>query len=329
MRITTAATALLPAVPGLLVSAQSNNQELNPSLMPSFVFPVEKDEPETYHFMDTVMVEYISFFANVTLWTFCKPGVGEMEFVQKAPGFNATVPITLNFTSATPCWFNVRTGADHRHDAYAANSQTFNVIGQERREGRKTFGAGNAPSRQSSSLSSSVAPSPSTTVSVTGSSSTQSSASRTGDAGSSNDNNAGGGALTTGTNRPSSSEAPSSGLSAGTAAGIGVGVAVGVLALGLGIFFWFWKSRKRNQEAYAAEGQHLPPGPYGHGDVYAKVVEAPPKYASPGPEAAHHHSYRHRQYQFGGELSTANTPQEMGDTRPGIGYGRSTHEMAG
>ncbi|KAK0663391.1 hypothetical protein QBC41DRAFT_329271 [Cercophora samala] len=339
MRTARAAAALVFAASGLLASAQSDDS----SSFSSFVYPVPGGDSETYHFMDTVMVEYISNFASVTLWTFCKPGVGETQFIQKAPGFNATVPVVLNLTSATPCWFNIRSP----DEKYGANSQTFNVIGQERKGGRRTFGAGNPPSAQSSSSPSSSSPTPTptptpssslvTTSSGSLSSTSQPSTTQTDDS-VPGPNETGESTSTTtlaratGIPQPDSTETPSPGLSAGASAGIAVGATVLVLSLGAGAFFWFW-TRKRRGEKIPVEGQQQPPiGPYGHGDVYAKV-EAPPNYASSVP-AGYHHSYQQQQYaqhQFGGELGAANAPREMAgaDVWPANRSGRRAHEMAG
>ncbi|KAK4204642.1 hypothetical protein QBC40DRAFT_91987 [Triangularia verruculosa] len=332
MRTTTVATALLLATSGLLASAQSD--------FSSFVYPVEDAESETYHFMDTVMVEYVSNFATVSIWTFCKPGIGEFRFVQEAPGSNATVPVVLNLTSATPCWFNIRSA---ENDKFGANSQTFNVIGQERKGGRRTFGLGNPPSKQSSVPSSLPSPTPTTTTPKTTptstlstgttessgvTSSTQPSTVQTSDAERNTSNPA------TGIPQPGSDAAPSPGLSAGASAGIAVGVTAAVLALGFVGFLWLWRRKRRGDQA-PGEGQPPPIGPYGQGfkysgDIYSNV-EAPPNYAPPDPTAQPHpyHHQQHPQHQFGGELGTVNTPREMGDAWPVNGYGQRTHEMAG
>ncbi|KAK4175213.1 hypothetical protein QBC36DRAFT_28089 [Triangularia setosa] len=333
MGTTTVATTLLLVASGLLASAQSDFSE--------FVYPVPDGDSETYHSMDTVMVEYISNFETVAIWTFCASGAIETKFIQAAPSFNATVPIFLNFTSPRPCWFNIRSAAG---DKFGANSQTFNVIGEERKGGRRAFGAGNPPSKQSSSppvLSSSPTQTQtstvltSTTASASVSSSTQPSVSQTADDANSGANKTNESVSTattapaTGIVQSNSSETPSPGLSVGASVGIAVGATVVVLASGFVGFCWFWRHKKRRGEKLPAKGQQPPPRPYGHGDVYAKM-EAPPNYTSLGP-AGHHHSYQHQQYhqhQFGGELGTENSPREMGDPWPVNGYGQRTHEMA-
>lgn len=143
--------------------------------------------------------------------------------MQRAVGFNATVPIVLNFTSATPCWFNLRPGT---LPGFGANSPPFNIIGQERGSGSRVFGP---------SLTPTISPPPFTTSGSKGEAPTGDPAAPvTGSAGDSTtspaptpENSTGGG-----------------GLSAAAAAGVGVGVAVGVLVLGVGAFVWFWKTRR-------------------------------------------------------------------------------------
>ncbi|KAK4675047.1 hypothetical protein QC764_501800 [Podospora pseudoanserina] len=323
MRTATAATILLlSAASGLFVSAQSDG----PSQFSSFLYPVQDDDSETYHFMDTVNVQYISSFTRGTLWTFCKPGIGETQFIQEAPGFNATVPVLLNLTSATPCWFNLRSP----DEKYGANSQTFNVIGQERKGGSKTFGLGNPPSKESASPSQTQTQTQTTTstsTSTSASSTTQSSTTQTDAAANQTDDSSR--TPTSGSVQPSSNDAPSSGLSAGASAGMAVGVTVAVIAVGAGAF-WLWRRKRRGGKLPVEDYQQPPTGPYGNGDVYAKVG-APPNYATALGPATHHSYQQYPQHQFGGELGTANSPMEMGGTNvwPANGLGGRAHEMAG
>lgn len=154
--------------------------------------------------------------------------------MQRATGYNASMPIVLNLTSATPCWFNLRPGTLPGH---GANSPAFNIIGQERGEGSKVFGPSSETSESSPSTSSTS--SIATTNTATGGGTTTPPTSIENDpesqAGASTSSGAGTSPGTTG----------STGLSAGAAAGIGVGVAVGVLAAAGGVFAWWWKRSRR------------------------------------------------------------------------------------
>lgn len=139
--------------------------------------------------------------------------------MQRAPGYNATVPIILNFKSATPCWFNLRPGTDV---GFGANSKPFTIIGQERGSGSRVFGPSDTPT---------ITPPPYTTSGGGGTKPTQT--------------GSGGDSVSSDTGQVDTGSGSGSSLSAGASAGIGVSVAVGVLALAGGVFFW-WR-RKRSQ----------------------------------------------------------------------------------
>ncbi len=209
------------------------------SKKPQFAYP-QYGSNKLFNMMDTVMVTYTAFYDTAMLYTFCQPGIGVLSecdlpcrrtdsgahtdkkrqvYEQKAPGSTATVPVLLNFTSGTPCWFNVRTGADM---VDTDNSATFSIVGEERSSGRQVFGLDTDPSpATTASSSSSLLPS---TTGASGNSS-----------------------------NPAASSG-SSGLSAGASAGIGVGAAFVVLSLAAGLaFLFFWRRRRRRQHARAAE----------------------------------------------------------------------------
>ncbi|KAK3987320.1 hypothetical protein QBC44DRAFT_372152 [Cladorrhinum sp. PSN332] len=115
------------------VICQSNS--IDKSKSPRFLFPDK--EGETFYSQDILNVQYISFFDNVELWTFCQQGVGKYITQQQAPGFNATVPIRLNFTNSDQCWFSIRTGPDKT--TYSTNSLYFNGLGERRPSGPQIF----------------------------------------------------------------------------------------------------------------------------------------------------------------------------------------------
>ncbi|KAK4235168.1 hypothetical protein C8A03DRAFT_36999 [Achaetomium macrosporum] len=288
----------------LLVSSVAS-QEPDPRKQPGFLFPVS-GEKAIYYMMDTVEVTYYSFYDTADLFTFCRPGVGQLIYQQKAPGFNATlqrpVPILLNFTSDTPCWFNVRTGPN---GVDGANSETFNVIGEERSSGRQVFGLDSA---SSSSPSSTATPSSSISSSSTSSGSAAASTS------SGNTPNA---SANPGASESTSSSEGPGGLSAGASAGIGIGVSLGVIAIAGGAFFIWWRRRHpRRTGAVELDGgggnNNRPP---------------PPGYGSAGVGQFHDEEVTQK-WHYSRELDTINSPVEIATSNPATGdLGRTHHEM--
>ncbi|KAK0634178.1 hypothetical protein B0T14DRAFT_599272 [Immersiella caudata] len=193
-----------------------------------FIYPT-KDQ--IYNFMDTVNVTYTSPFPTPNLFTFCNGGK-EQKSMQRAVGYNGTIPYILNFTSATPCWFNLRPGTAA---GFGANSEVFTIIGQERGSGSRVFGPENTPT---------ISPPPFTTSpggSLPGSN--QNEDGRSTGRGSTETI----GSVNTSTADPALATGGRTSISTAASAGIGIGVGVGVLALGLGGFAWWWKRRGKNR----------------------------------------------------------------------------------
>ncbi|KAK4443363.1 hypothetical protein QBC34DRAFT_443413 [Podospora aff. communis PSN243] len=216
-----AATALLIAG-GVAQTTTSSSAAPTGTNGVIFVYPT-KDQ--IYNFMDTVNVTYTSPFPTPNLFTFCD-GVS----VQRALGYNGTIPYILNFTSATPCWFNLRPGLVA---GFGANSEAFTIIGQERASGSRVFGPDNTPTVSPPPFTTSPAQTPPTGPNGSvqpPSTGVEGTETRTLGSG-----NTAGAAVV--------SEGGESGMSTAASAGIGAGVGVGVLAFGLGAFVWWWKRR--------------------------------------------------------------------------------------
>ncbi|TPX10355.1 uncharacterized protein E0L32_008760 [Thyridium curvatum] len=82
----------------------------------------------TFHYLDTVNVQYTSPFDKPTLLTFCDGG-GRQVYKDPVPQYNATYPVLLNFTSDTVCWFDLRPGQEPGH---GANSPSFTLLSNQR-----------------------------------------------------------------------------------------------------------------------------------------------------------------------------------------------------
>ncbi|KAM7206052.1 hypothetical protein V8F20_002834 [Naviculisporaceae sp. PSN 640] len=200
------------AIMASLVIRGVAGQEDDPNHGVVFAYPTTD---QLYNLMDTVNVTYTSPFPTPDLYTFCDGGNRQVS-MQRAPSYNATVPIVLNFTSATPCWFNLRPGTEA---GFGANSPSFTIIGQERASGRRVFGP---------ELSPTITLPPYTPSGPGGTNPTETESGNDPSEPGKTDNVSG------------------SALSTGATAGIGVGAAVGALAIAAGVFLW-WR-RKRAQE---------------------------------------------------------------------------------
>lgn len=168
--------------------------------------------------------------------------------VQAVPGYNATVPIELNFTSATPCWFNLRPGTIA---GFGENTPSFNIIGQERDSGRRVFGP---PLASTTSALPSTTPTPRSSASTT--EAATSGYDRAWELGASSTTNPDTSATTAANSASTATSTPDtngSGLSVTVAAGIGAGVAFGVLAIAGGVFAWLWRARRRRR----AQDEHF------------------------------------------------------------------------
>ncbi|KAK4031483.1 hypothetical protein C8A01DRAFT_21295 [Parachaetomium inaequale] len=239
-----------------------------------FVFPTEG---QIFNKMDTVNVTYTSPFSTPNLYLWC--GSADVRnstiFTQPAPGFNATVPITLSLTSDTPCWFNLRPGTV---SGFGANSAAFNIISEERKGSRVTFGP-ESSAATATTLPSTTAPGP-----EGGNTASKTSAPVNENAVSS----------TAGSTPPISGD----GLSAAAAAGIGTGVAAGILAVACGVFV-LWRKRRHGRARDDREhGQETQGG--WQDKKEAEVLARPYEYGS--------------KRTFLAELSSAHAPPEIGSS---------------
>ena len=243
--------------------------------------------------------------------------------MQRVPGYNATVPMILNFTSATPCWFNLRPGT---LPGFGANTPPFTIIGQERGSGSRVFGPSETPN---------VTPPPFTTgaggtrpPTPTDQTLTQGNGGGSTTALSQSTNGANAAA-----NNQSGETGSSSSLSAGASAGIGVGTAIAVVALAGGVFAWWWRKRK-NQNNMNGNGngisengevtQHAMEGGAGGGaagkEYYTGNVPVSASAYTPSTSAYSPAPC----YQ---EMDTAHGPMEIGSSQHQGGYQAAKHEM--
>ncbi|KAK3904433.1 hypothetical protein C8A05DRAFT_31804 [Staphylotrichum tortipilum] len=239
----------------------------DPSKKPKFAYPPDGSS-KVFNLRDTVMVTYTAFYDTGTLYTFCEPGKGKLIYQQQAPGFKATVPVQLNFTSATPCWFNIRTGKD---GIDGENSATFSLIGEERVGGSRVFGLETDPdagttTTTSSSSSTSVRTSSSSSSTLSSSTTSSASVTTTSTSGSTSVSSTSSLSSSTSTNSSTTEStsppggaggASGGGLSTGASAGIGIGAAIGVLGVAaVGFAFWWrrWGGRQGVVQAAEMEG---------------------------------------------------------------------------
>ncbi|KAI0480969.1 hypothetical protein GGR56DRAFT_298600 [Xylariaceae sp. FL0804] len=188
-----------------MTAADSNNSEAD------FVYP--NGDKTTYHYGDTIEVQWTSIWPAPWLYTWCRFGKDEViEGVQKQQvPTNGTQSIHMNFGDGNKCWFNLKEDEYSQH-GNGVNSPSFQF--KQNGGNNKIFAA-----------STTMPPS---------SASTSTSTSTTGEASS----------VTATTTAKSSS-----GLSNGARIGIGVGVGLGVggIALGaVGALLWArYRSRRR------------------------------------------------------------------------------------
>ncbi|KAH6631201.1 hypothetical protein B0J18DRAFT_124706 [Chaetomium sp. MPI-SDFR-AT-0129] len=218
----------------LLLSAADAQYDNDPNHGVVFLYPTNG---QTYNTMDILNVAYTSPFPAPNLYLFCDNGDRQI-FRQPAPGYNVTVPVTLNFTSLTPCWFNLRPGTT---GGFGANSPTFNIVGEERKTGSQVFGPAISSSVAATTTTAHTRPPTTTSTSVYGIADAETSpTTKESPAGSSIDST------------PSLSPTGShdggggAGLGSAGAAGIGAGVAGGILLAACGVFAWFWKKKRAN-----------------------------------------------------------------------------------
>ncbi|KAK0636133.1 hypothetical protein B0T17DRAFT_503612 [Bombardia bombarda] len=200
-----------------------------------FIYP---QGGEIFFTQDTINVTYTSGFPTPNLYTFCDGGRRQV-YKQPAVSFNGTTQVTLNFTSGTGCWFDLRPGTEPGH---GANGKAFNLLGMVRSGGSQTLGPSSslntAPPSESSTSTSATAGTPSSTTTSSSSSSTT---------------------QPTGSSTPGSNST-TAGLSSGASAGIGVGVTIGVIGLAGAVILWLrQRRRKANAKTISTDGINYSP----------------------------------------------------------------------
>lgn len=176
--------------------------------------------------------------------------------MQEAKGFDAFLLIPLNFSTSTPCWFNLR---ENTSENKGSNSNQWNLTQNKRESGPMTTGA--------------PVPAATTTTSLAFSSSSAASTSASASAGSSTSTNA------------SLSNSSKDGFSSGAKAGLGIGVGLATAAVCAGLFWLYYRHTKRKehhqevyrrivggqggaagatQDAFKPPDEHLEPWRYGN-----------------------------------------------------------------
>ncbi|KAK4183619.1 hypothetical protein QBC35DRAFT_507757 [Podospora australis] len=336
---TTLLAAVLSLFQGVVVAQSASDGSKKP------IIHYPSGTEEIYHKGDTVVVDYTAFFERVTVWVFCdQPKAARFIYEKKAPGFKGSIPIKLDFTSATICWFNVRSGPDK--GGTETNGPGWHILGTERSGGPKTFSIDDDATETTSTTT--------TTTTSSTASQTSTSSSTTSTPSSSSTTETGGGVITSSdtnsnedTNREpngaanasqdqtsNSSSTSSGGLSAGAAAGIGIGATLVVLAMAGGLFFWLRRRKGAAATGEQQEQQQLKP-------VYDSDTPAPqhpPQYSphyqatelgepdnTPKPPPQYKHQYRHAT-----ELNSVNAPHEISTSGHGpTAWARGAYEMAG
>ncbi|KAK4645171.1 hypothetical protein QC761_000560 [Podospora bellae-mahoneyi] len=227
-----------------LLSAQAVGQNGHNDVW--FIYPTES---HTYQHMDTINVTYESPFPTPTLFGWCDGG-GRNFYDQRVPGYNASVAVVLNFTSGTPCWFNLRPG---RVAGFGANSPSFNLLGVERPSGGIVHG----PDTSGSDRTPPEFPTTSATTSPTPTTAAPTESHVLDDSNVSPGEQHEPTSTTTPNPEPPDEKlrGDSGGLGGGQSAGIVVGAIVGVLAIAAGLFFW-WKRRSRRADSGEQIPQH-------------------------------------------------------------------------
>ncbi|EJT72962.1 hypothetical protein GGTG_09813 [Gaeumannomyces tritici R3-111a-1] len=183
----------------------------------------------TLYSLDTVNVSYISPFGSPNMFTFCDNG-NKLIRIQPAGPKNRSVLVYLNFTSSTPCYFNLRPGMEA---GFSANSPKFSLSSTPRSV-MTTVGAA-LPANPTSSPSSSSSSSSETTASSSK------------------------GTSTANPDTPLPVDAPSESLSTRAPAGIGIGAAIGGTGLLAVAFFLGRRWRARGEAPGPATEQINPP----------------------------------------------------------------------
>ncbi|KAL1882900.1 hypothetical protein Daus18300_000538 [Diaporthe australafricana] len=223
----------------------------------TWIFPQGE---EVFQYLDTVNVSYQSLYPDPWMYTFCYENqtantVRQIR-MQEAKGFDAFILIPLNFSTSTPCWFNLR---ENTSENKGSNSNKWNLTQVQRESGPITTGA--------------PVPSATTTTSLPSSSFPTASASTS----------AGASASTTAT--VSTSNTSNDGFSSGAKAGLGIGVGLATAAVCAGLFWLYYRHIKRKehhqevyrrivggqggaagatQDAFKPPDEHLEPWRYGN-----------------------------------------------------------------
>ncbi|KAK3301452.1 uncharacterized protein B0H64DRAFT_38748 [Chaetomium fimeti] len=267
---------------GALMSSMVVGQNDDPNHGVVFIYPISG---QVYNKMDTVNVTYTSPFPTPNLYLWCDSGSRNL-LTQAAPGYNATVPVTLSFTSATPCWFNLRPGTVA---GFGANSRHFDLIDEERGSGSRVFGPA-TPTTQLSTTSTPEGSSSSTKTHVPANTS---------------------GMPPAASSMPSDSTTGRSGLGIEAAAGIGAGVGVGILAV-CGVLVWIWRQRRRGVADGDQEHQQARSW---HGSEERLEKQEPSVLTQPVYPRRDAHRYKPNP-KFIAELSSAHhTPPEIGSSQ--------------
>ncbi|KAI3393461.1 hypothetical protein diail_4257 [Diaporthe ilicicola] len=286
---------------------------------------------EVFRYLDTVNVSYQSSYPDPWLYTFCyedeTANTVKQIRIQEAKRLNAFMLIPINFTSSTPCWFNLR---ENTRENTGSNCEKWNVTEVKRQSGPITTGAP-------------VSSATTTKPSLSSSSSLAASASAS--------------ATTTTTTTSSDGFSPA----AKTGLGIGVGLATAVICAGL--FWLYYRHLKRKehhqevyrrivgeqggaagsaQDAYKPPDEHLEPWRYGStpqpapssvGSAYSGAsdpntnwypssvaVNAPHQYYDPVVGSSHYvpasHYYPPESVAGGGAVTTTTTTASLSAAPP-------------
>ncbi|KAH6844922.1 sulfate transporter family-domain-containing protein [Chaetomium sp. MPI-CAGE-AT-0009] len=266
---------------GALMSSMVVGQDHDPDHGVVFIYPIAG---QVYNKMDTINVTYTSPFPTPNLYLWCDSG-GRNVLKQAAPGYNATVPITLDFTSATPCWFNLRPGTVA---GFGANSRYFDLIDEERESGSRVFGPGGSaptPTQLSTATSASKGSSSPTKTHVSANTSVM---------------------------PPAASSTPSD-----STAGRGAGVGVVLLAV-CGVLAWGWRQRRRGADRVVdGDQEHQQAGSESWNGSEERLVEKPKPTVLAQPVDSRRDAHRYKaKPKFIAELSSHHhTPPEIGSSQ--------------
>lgn len=231
--------------------------------------------------------------------------------MQGVQGYNATVPVLLNFTSATPCWLNLRPGTV---SGFGANSFAFNIIGEKRKDGSRVFGPENTtpgPDTPSVPIPSMTASAPPPTMTepkeATATPKTPPPANESVDSPS---------GVTANSSAPIPSSTGSGSLNAAAAAGVGAGVAAGILAIAGGVFAWLWRRRVRTRSRTADDMDHLKVHQSYDSRIVQPTEDDRPRLSNPPLDMRREKQHHEAKPRFFAELSSAHhTPPEIASSQ--------------